>query len=68
MRLTQMLAVLNGEVPEHNYHRLSHYDPYLSLDIIEERAAILEYDGGLCRDEAEEQALIEIQQRMEGAA
>ncbi len=29
MRLTQILAVLSGEVPMHNYHRLSHYDPEL---------------------------------------
>jgi len=29
MRLTQMLAVLNGEVPRCDYNRLSHYDPYL---------------------------------------
>ena len=34
----------------------------------EERAAILEYDGGLSRDEAEAHALIEIQCRMEGIA
>ena len=34
----------------------------------EERAAILEYDGGLSRDEAEAHALIEIRHRMEGAA
>jgi hypothetical protein len=34
----------------------------------EERAAILEYDGGLSRDEAEAQALIEIWHRMEGTA
>ena len=32
----------------------------------EERAAILEYDGGLSRDEAEAQALIEIRHRLEG--
>ena len=30
----------------------------------EERAAILEYDGGLNRDEAEAHALLEIKQRM----
>ncbi|MCH8121063.1 MAG: hypothetical protein IIC00_15230 [Planctomycetes bacterium] len=34
----------------------------------EERAAILEYDGGLSRDEAEANALIEIRHRMEGTA
>lgn len=34
----------------------------------EERAAILEYDGGLSRDEAEAHALIEIGHRMEGTA
>lgn len=33
MRLTQMLAVLNGEVPKHNYHRLSHYAPELEARI-----------------------------------
>lgn len=31
----------------------------------EERAAILEYDGELTREDAETQALIEIQKRME---
>lgn len=34
----------------------------------EERAAVLEYDGGLSRDEAEAHALIEIGHRMEGTA
>jgi ATP/maltotriose-dependent transcriptional regulator MalT len=34
----------------------------------EERAAILEYDGGLSRDEADAQALIDIRQRMEETA
>jgi len=34
----------------------------------EERAAILEYDGGLSRDEAEAHALIEIGHRMERTA
>lgn len=29
MRLTQMLAVLNGEVKPSRYHLLSHYDPRL---------------------------------------
>ena len=32
----------------------------------EERAAILEYDGGLTREKADSQALIEIKHRMEG--
>ena len=32
----------------------------------EERAAILEYDGGLVRDEAETQALQEINTRLRG--
>ena len=31
----------------------------------EERAAILEYDGGLSRDEADTQAFVEIKHRME---
>lgn len=31
----------------------------------EERAAILEYDGGLTREDAETQALIEIQNRIQ---
>ncbi len=61
MRLTQMLAVLNGEVPMHNYHLLSHYDPELDRGDSEQ-------DEGLSWDEAEAQALIEIQQRMEGTA
>jgi len=30
----------------------------------EERAAILEYDGGLCREAADRQALVEILNRM----
>jgi hypothetical protein len=34
----------------------------------EERAAILEYDGGLSREEAERQALLEIKNRMRGTA
>ena len=35
------------------------------LEDYEERAAILEYDGGLSRAEADSQALREIQERME---
>ena len=31
----------------------------------EERAAILEYDGGLSREEADRQAFVEMQKRME---
>ena len=31
----------------------------------EERAAILEYDGGLTRDEADAQALVEIKRRIQ---
>ncbi len=34
-------------------------------DEFEERAAILEYDGGLTREDAETQAFDEIQKRME---
>ena len=33
--------------------------------VFEERAAILEYDGGLSREEADRQALIEICNRMQ---
>ena len=32
MRLTQILAFLNGEVPRHRYDRLSHFDPSLCWD------------------------------------
>ena len=32
----------------------------------EERAAILQYDGGLKRDKADAKALVEIRQRIEG--
>ncbi len=53
MRLTQMLAVLNGEVPDYKYDRLSHYDPSLHRRISKERAIAPEYDAGLSRGEAE---------------
>lgn len=35
MRLTQMLAVLNGEVSFSRYKRLSHYDPMLDQSFME---------------------------------
>jgi len=57
MRLTQMLAVLNGEVPKHNYHRLSHYNPDLYCGDLEEHEQV---DW----DEVEASALVEIMQRM----
>lgn len=51
------------------------FDPPVSIDLndlpmdgrieYEERAAILEYDGGLTREKAEKQALEEIVRRME---
>lgn len=38
MRMTQMIAVLKGEVQSFNYHRLSHYNPELYWGV-EERSS-----------------------------
>jgi hypothetical protein len=62
MRLTQMLAVLNGEVPQHDYNRLSHFDPYLYW------GDSIEHDEDLSQDDADAQALLEIKERMDGTA
>ena len=55
------------ELVEGEYQRqiTSPYDLPMDWRVeFEERAAILEYDGGLSRDEADEQALREIWARM----
>ena len=36
MRLTQIIAFLNGEIPRHKCHRLSHFDPSLCWDDFKE--------------------------------
>ena len=47
-------------------HIASAYDLPMEWRVeYEERAAILEYDGGLSRDEADRRAFVEIKQRLE---
>ena len=62
MRLTQMLAVLNGEVPYYEYDRLSHYSPNLYWSDHKEDEQM--DSDEILTDNAEIQALINIRQRL----
>ncbi len=59
------LRRIGGETTEISSIRSPEDIPPGWLEEFEERAAILEYDGGLTREDAETQAFDEIQKRME---
>ena len=64
-RLRALRANQEGNVPELVPVTLCNLPIEWRIEF-EERAAILEYDGGLSREGADAKALIEIRQRMDG--
>ena len=51
-------------LPVHSYRELL---PEALSELWEERAAIMEYEGGLSREEAEWQAFLRVQRELDGS-